>query len=228
MSARKYSFEAGDRYSRLTFEEIELRPVLVSFCRCRCECGKTVYVKPSELKHGAVRSCGCLNKETQRRRFQELNGIHGNAKRGKKTKEYGVWTSIKARCYYPKHSVFEYYGGRGITMCDIWRISFETFLKDMGPMPSPKHTIERNDSNGNYEPGNCKWATNEEQVRNRRSNLKYTISGVTLCLKDWATKYGVNYKSLHHQVSKNGKEIEAAIRAATKEEKDDASGFQNL
>jgi hypothetical protein len=83
--------------------------------------------------------------------------------------EYYSWGNMRSRCLNPNADDYRFYGGRGITICDSWS-SFENFLRDMGPKPGPKYTLERNDSNGNYEPGNCRWATNTEQNRNKRNN----------------------------------------------------------
>lgn|SRR5208337_4265 len=219
MPERRHRVAEGEVYSRLTVHEAVKRPVLTTFYRCICECGKGIFVKPSDLRKGLVRSCGCLNKDTQRARMRKMNAKHGNASRHATSPEYRIWTGVKSRCSYEGNTVFKYYGGRGITVCDKWKDSFEAFMRDMGPRPSRKHSIERKDPNGNYEAGNCYWATRDTQMRNKRNNVVFTINNETMCLKDWATRYGVNYKSLHHQVHKRGGSIEAALQAARKEVK---------
>jgi len=89
---------------------------------------------------------------------------------------YGIWLGIKSRCYNKKVPQYPRYGGRGITMCNRWRDSFDAFVTDLPDRPSPEHSIERVDNNGNYEPGNCEWSTPTQQANNRRSNSKYRIS----------------------------------------------------
>jgi hypothetical protein len=108
-----------------------------------------------------------------------------------KTPEYRAWSAMKLRCANPNNEQYHNYGGRGITVCDRWRQSFAAFLVDMGPRPSPRHSIDRIDNNGNYEPGNCRWATSREQNRNRRNNIVLTHDGRTMCLADWARELGV-------------------------------------
>jgi hypothetical protein len=94
------------------------------------------------------------------------------------------------RCTYPKHAKYHLYGGRGITVCERWR-SFAAFIADMGPRPSLKHSIERKDANGSYEPGNCEWATQFEQMRNTSANLYLTLNGKTQIAADWSRQLGV-------------------------------------
>ena len=125
--------------------------------KCKCDCGKETFVSSSSLRSGNTQSCGCLKKE--------LVTIHGQCQ----SSEYHSWDSMKARCYNPNYNQFKDYGGRGIEVCDRWKDSFENFLADMGSKPSSKHSIDRIDVNGNYEPGNCKWSTNQEQARNKRN-----------------------------------------------------------
>lgn len=127
---------------------------------CRCECGGLVVVWGSNLRRGITRSCGCLRREvTGRLRFK--HGLH-------RTPEHIVWAAMRYRCLNPSSSSWKWYGGRGITICDRWRDDFVAFLEDVGPRPSPEHSLDRIDVDGNYEPGNVRWATPSEQQRNKR------------------------------------------------------------
>lgn len=121
-----------------------------------------------------------------------------------RTPEYAAWEHIVQRCTNPKCKAWKNYGARGITICGEWRNSFEAFFARVGVRPSPKHSIDRYpDNDGNYEPGNVRWATIQEQSRNRRSNRLITFNGETKCLKDWARSFGVSYQSLQRRLRKN-------------------------
>lgn len=102
-----------------------------------------------------------------------------------------LWYRMHDRCRDPNHDAFKYYGGRGIKVCERWG-SFDHFLEDMGPVPSPLHSIDRKDGNGNYDPGNCRWATKHVQMRNFSRNHWIVFNGERLCLYDWAAKAGLN------------------------------------
>jgi hypothetical protein len=112
-------------------------------------------------------------------------------RRRRDTPEYWIWSGIKNRCLNPKDTHFGRYGGRGIVICDRWKDDFATFLADVGPRPSAAHSIDRIDFNGNYEPGNCRWATWVEQQRNRSSNRLLTVAGETMCVASWSERTGV-------------------------------------
>lgn len=99
--------------------------------------------------------------------------IHGHARKTKTTSEYSTWLTMKKRCLYPKATGYHKYGGRGITVCQSWLESFENFLNDMGIKPSPSHSLDRINNDGNYEPSNCRWATPAEQSANTRRSVSY-------------------------------------------------------
>lgn len=126
---------------------------------CNCDCGETVPVMASSLLRGRSKSCGCIKVE----KFKAMLTKHGQ--HGQKT--YRSWKAMKNRCYNPKHPHFKHYGGRGITVCDRWKNSFENFFADLGECP-PDYSLERIDVNGNYEPSNCKWIPWKDQSKNRR------------------------------------------------------------
>jgi len=116
---------------------------------------------------------------------------HGCARRGEMTPEYSTWSLMIQRCEDPSSDRYGYYGGRGISVCPKWRTSFAAFLEDVGPKPSPAHSLDRIDPNGNYEPGNVRWATKKEQARNRRTNRLLTVNGETRCLSEWSEITGI-------------------------------------
>ncbi len=141
---------------------------------CRCDCGVTKRVIGQNLVRGLTESCGCLRSEllSERKAGNLHNLRHGHAFSGYTTSEYRAWAKMKDRCLNPDSRSFADYGGRGITVCDRWIDGFENFLDDMGPKPGPRLSIDRIDNDGNYEPGNCRWATQSQQNANRRPRKK--------------------------------------------------------
>ena len=127
-----------------------------------------------------------------------------------RTPEYAAWIAMKARCYNPKTESFPHYGGRGIIVCSEWIDSYDTFLRDVGPRPSVMHSLERSNTNGNYEPGNVKWATSREQNNNRRFNHFLEFNGKRQTVTQWSRDLGVNDTLLFMRL-KNGWSVERAL-----------------
>lgn len=127
-----------------------------------------------------------------------------------KTTEYKSWEHMIRRCTKPRDHDWYNYGGRGIVVCERWRYSYENFLADLGRKPTPKHTLDRKDNNGDYSPDNCRWATRKEQTRNRRGTRLLTCNGETLSVGDWAERVGMPIKTIEARLE-NGRPDEAAI-----------------
>ncbi len=172
--------ERGNIYGRLTVVELSFVKAEVHWL-CECECGNQTTVSGSHLRKGDVKSCGCLR--------SSQGGAY-------KTPEYNSWREVKSRCYNPNDTGYHWYGGRGIGMCVRWHESFQEFLSDMGEKPSPEHSIERIDNDGDYEPSNCRWATTLEQGQNTRKTRLLTCNGETHGLREWARRLGVVHRTI--------------------------------
>lgn len=131
---------------------------------CHCICGNKTEVQPSNLAR--TWSCGCFKKERTSAQ-KKTHGMTG-------TPLYSRWSGMKKRCYNRKDKNYYLYGGRGIKVCAGWRDDFLAFLNDMGPLPSPHHTLDRIDVDGDYEPSNCRWADRHEQALNKRATAPRT------------------------------------------------------
>ena len=118
-----------------------------------------------------------------------------------KTPVYGIWLQINNRCLRPSVKGYDRYGGRGITICERW-MTFENFTSDMGPRPSPVHSVERIDNNGPYCPENCRWATQTEQTRNKRNNHMLTLDGRSMIAADWAKELGISRQTIVTRLSR--------------------------
>lgn len=130
--------------------------------------------------------------------------------------EYCIWSGMRSRCFCKTHKKFHFYGGRGVTVCERWN-KFENFLKDMGPRPSKLHSLDRfPDKNGNYEPGNCRWATQKEQCRNTRRNRMVTIGSSTRCVSEWAEIVGRHPARIHCRITRGMDPIDAILTPFTR------------
>lgn len=172
---------------------------------CRCECGKESAIDHYALLRNHSKSCGCYKRDNPGAL------THGHCRNHRDSPEWKCWQGIVERCCNPNSRNHDRYGGRGIRMCEQWRQSFEQFLADMGPRPSPKHTIDRINNDGNYEPSNCRWATRTEQVRNRSITKRLTLNGVTRTLKEWSDITGIKYQTLRNRVVNLGMTGEQAL-----------------
>lgn len=164
---------------------------------CICDCGKNTTVVNGNLVSGNTKSCGCGESESRGR----VQKTHGESEGS----EYNIWHHMKYRCLNPNSKNYKDYGGRGIKVCDRWINSFENFLADMGKMPTPKHSIDRfPDNNGNYEPTNCRWATQTEQCRNRRTSHWVEYHGEKKVLQEWAYELNTSNKAILYHINKYG------------------------
>lgn len=157
---------------------------------CFCDCGKSTTVNSRRLRGGITTSCGCYSTELLVARSLK----HGM----RNTRTYRSWTSMRQRCLNPRATGYEYYGGRGIEITVAWGL-FENFLSDMGERPAST-TLDRINVDGNYEPGNCRWASNLEQVRNMRISRRLTHDGLTMTLTEWAERTGLSYGVLYDRL----------------------------
>lgn len=174
---------------------------------CECECGRRSVVLLSHLRSGHTQSCGCL--ATERRTEAQLK--HGHA-RGGLSPTYISWKNMLQRCYSVRHPHYKNYGGRGITICNRWRESFETFLADMGERPKGL-TLERVNNDGNYEPGNCIWATYTKQSNNRRSLIRIKHKDrVYTSMSQCAKACGINYQQFRNYYIRRGFSVDMIMQ----------------
>lgn len=175
---------------------------------CRCSCGNIVSVVGSKLKSGYTKSCGCLALEVRTK--------HGNSRKS----EYRIRLTMIQRCHNPKSRQYKDYGGRGITVCERWRESFDAFYADMGQRPSKDHSLERVDNNSGYCKENCKWATRKEQSRNMRSNVLLFCDGQPITVTDWASEAKVKRNTVYSRKSRGWTDPEVLSTPIQKRNRD--------
>lgn len=184
----------GQRFGKLTvIEKAETLNKNARF-KCRCDCGNEIITESQKLRNGKTNSCGCLRIEA----IKKANTTHGQTK----TRLYTIWHSMKSRCNYDFKGSERYYG-RGIKVCEDWENSFESFrdwAMDNGYVDDL--TIDRIDSDGNYEPSNCRWVGKLTQDNNRNSNKKIEINGELHTIAEWARISGVKYETIRSRLSR--------------------------
>lgn len=179
---------------------------------CRCSCGSETSVPGSKLRFGGKRACGLnghrYGDETRIRKAYLVHKV-----------EYRTWAAMLSRCRNPRATGYSYYGGRGVKVCDEW-LKFENFLSDMGPRPDGRFSIDRVDSDGDYTPKNCRWATLKQQGRNRRKKVFIEIDGKVRHLPEVAEEVGLPNSTIYNRV-KNGWDPKRAISNPGVAKKDD-------
>lgn len=169
---------------------------------CKCECGNLTRVGGICLRSGQTQSCGCL-RTTQMRRLTRRHGKTG-------TPEHKIWGGMRNRCNNPRNHKFPHYGQRGIRVCNRWN-DFENFLADMGKRPTPKHSIERINNDGNYDPDNCKWAEPKEQMNNQHKTLMIEYQGRCQSLSVWCSELGIPRYRTYKRIYVSGWSVEKAF-----------------
>ncbi len=198
----------GQKFGRLTVVSYAGRrgKYGVHSWNCSCQCGGERTTMGLSLGSGKTVSCGCI----QRERAKECATVHGMIDRP----EYVVWQGMIARCTYPKNKFYKKYGGAGVRVCDRWRRLFADFIKDMGPRTSATHSLDRHPNrNGNYEPGNVRWATPEEQAHNKDINVNFTVGNETKTISEWSRILNIPRITLRRRIRRRCTEAEFVAKA---------------
>ena len=192
---------AGQKFGRLTVVRRGTTHVLPSGQRqtmwdCLCDCGNTTTVNTGNLKSGRVVSCGCYNREVQKRRCR---GTHGYSR----TRLYDIWHKMRQRCSWERAEYYDRYGGRGISVCQEWDEDFSAFcVWALQNGYSDSLSIDRIDVDGDYEPTNCRWSTMKVQENNRTNNVVVGYEGKSLTLAEWADEYGLKYTTFYERLKR--------------------------
>lgn len=205
---RSFRDLTGERFGRWTVVRLHHHDRRL-WWTCRCECGTEKVVAGLGLTGGASRSCGCLIRDITSRRSR----VHGHACTNK-TRTYRAWRGLCGRCQNVSHQDYRHYGARGIQVCERWRL-FENFLADMGEAPAGM-SIDRIDNDGNYEPGNCRWATPTEQGNNTRRNRRITINEETLTVQQWERRFGIGHATICDRLNRGWSAEDAVTRPTRK------------
>lgn len=201
---------AGQRFGRL----LAIRRVPApgkSRWQCRCDCGEMIVASANNLRSGRSGSCGCLHRARVGASNAELKRTHGMCG----TPTYRTWLSMKQRCHDENTPAYKLYGARGIAVCERWRNSFDAFMADMGARPVGT-TIDRINNDGNQEPGNCRWARQVEQERNKTNNRRLNFDGKERPLAEISEMTGVAYHLLHDRIVRRGWSLVEALSTPVK------------
>jgi hypothetical protein len=198
----------GQKFGTLTALHITDKPQNIkdrhTYWLCKCDCGKEIVCCGKHLRLGRINSCGCVKKE----RIKNLNLTHGMTKH----RLHIIWNGIKQRCLNTRSHAYKSYGARGITICPEWKNDFMSFYNwAINHNYSDDLTIDRINVNGNYEPSNCRWATNKEQINNKRQTIYIEYNGKKQCLSYWADELGLESRLLYNRIHKLKWSVEKAF-----------------
>lgn len=205
----------GKRFGKLTVNKFVKTQKHFSLWECRCDCGNMCIVKAPKMKNGHTKSCGCYRDDVMTK--------HGcNTITNGKSPEYQIWSAMITRCSKNKSISKPRYDGRGIAVCDRWR-DFKNFLLDMGKRPSDKHSIDRIDNDDNYEPSNCRWATLQEQQRNRGNNRLLEYQGRICTVTEWGERLAISRNLIGSRLFR-GWSVEKALSTPIMKRKEEKCG----
>lgn len=182
----------------------------------RCDCGNEKILDKGKVTGGYTKSCNCLMIKEQERFVKNATTHSLSGGRSKKRPEYNAWVGIKRRCLNVNDASYHNYGGRGIKVCNRWKDSFKNFWDDMGKRPSKKHSIDRINNDGNYEPNNCRWATDLQQMRNKRGLRLITIDNQTKCLTEWAEHLNLDINDVNRDLYERKIDVIKVLRGGDK------------
>lgn len=189
----------GQRFGRLTVirrDEVNASDGHASWI-CRCDCGKIISARSSLLRQGKTKSCGCLARDLTVARSK----THGMSR----TKVHRIWSGMKQRCFHVSDNAYSHYGGRGITICDEWRddfVAFYDYVSKLEHFGEEGYSLDRINNEGNYEPGNVRWATVKQQARNRRTSHTVEINGEKVTVTEIASRAGVGRTTVNRRLAK--------------------------
>lgn len=199
----------GQKFGRWTVVSQADRKHSQTYWNCVCECGKTKSVYSQSLVKGLSMSCGCArDEETARRNFK--HGVCDGCHTKQPPRTYNCWRNMKARCQNPNNHKYPIYGGRGIQVCERWQ-DFSNFLSDIGECHGNEFSIDRIDNDGNYELGNCRWATMEQQMSNQSTNNLVTFNGETKTVSQWSRQLGIKYGTILRRINSGNWSVEKAL-----------------
>lgn len=215
---KRFIDKTGEVHGRLTIIKLLGKRASSNkpYWLCRCECGNECEVSAANLVSEHTLSCGCLRTEI----IIQTKTTHGR----RHTKEYQAWCACKGRCYNPNVDRYAHYGGRGIQVCAGWRNDFQAFFEDLGCAPTPKHSIDRVNVNGNYSCGHCaeckangwvanvKWSTPSEQSNNMTRNRSLVYEGKEYTLSELARYAGIQREVFRDRIDRHGWTLEKAVR----------------